>query len=104
LGGTFFSFVSSVSEPVFQCITAESQFAAGKFIQHPVASIEIEPATSIEADARSGAEGSRGPGDLGFEPTGAKRRTQVQILSHRNLLLQLLRYPLNHRLIDKAND
>ena len=80
LGGTFFSFVSLVSEPVFQCITAESQFAAGKFIQHPVAS---EPATSIEADARSGAEGSRGPGDLGFEPTGAKRRTQVQILSHR---------------------
>ncbi len=45
--------------------------------------IEIEPATSIGVSARSGAEGSRGPGDLGFEPTGAKRRTQVQILSHR---------------------
>ena len=43
--------------------------------------IEVEPATSIGVDARSGAEGSRGPGDLGFEPTGAERRPQVQILS-----------------------
>ena len=34
---------------------------------------------------RSGAEGSRGPGDLGFEPTEAERRTQVQILSLRLL-------------------
>ena len=33
----------------------------------------------------SGAEGSRGPGDLGFEPTEAERRTQVQILSLRLL-------------------
>ena len=80
LGGTFFSFVSSVSEPVFQCVTAESQFAVGKFIQHPVAS---EPATSIEADARSGAEGAERPGDVRLAPTEAKRRTQVQILSHR---------------------
>ncbi len=45
--------------------------------------LEVEPATSIGEGARSGAEGSRGPGDLGFEPTGAKRRPQVQILSHR---------------------
>ena len=34
---------------------------------------------------RSGAEGSRGPVDLGFEPTEAERRTQVQILSLRLL-------------------
>ena len=34
---------------------------------------------------RSGAEGSRGPGDLGFEPTEAELRTQVQILSLRLL-------------------
>lgn len=34
---------------------------------------------------RSGAEGPRGPVDLGFEPTEAERRTQVQILSLRLL-------------------
>ena len=32
---------------------------------------------------RSGAEGSRGPGDLGSEPTGAKRRPRVRITSRR---------------------
>ena len=31
------------------------------------------------------AEGSQGPVDLGFEPTEAERRPQVQILSHRFL-------------------
>ena len=31
------------------------------------------------------AEGSQGPVDLGFEPTEAERRSQVQILSHRLL-------------------
>ena len=34
---------------------------------------------------RSGAEGPRGPVDLGFEPTEAERRTQVRILSLRLL-------------------
>ena len=34
------------------------------------------------SNARSGAEGPRGPVDLGFGPTGAERRPQVQ----RNLL------------------
>jgi len=60
---------------------AESQFAEGKFIQHPVASIfvsvlfiEVEPATSIGVSARSGAEGAERPGDVRIAPTGAERR------------------------------
>ena len=32
---------------------------------------------------RSGAEGSRRPGDVGIEPTGAKRRPHVRITSRR---------------------
>ena len=35
--------------------------------------------TSSVPNARSGAEGPRGPVDLGFGPTGAERRPQVQI-------------------------
>ena len=34
---------------------------------------------------RLGRRGSQGPVDLGFEPTEAERRPQVQILSHRRL-------------------
>ena len=45
--------------------------------------LEVEPANSIEEDARSGAEGAERPGDVRLAPTEAKRRTQVQILSHR---------------------
>lgn len=38
----------------------------------------FEREVSIESNA-SGAEGERGPVDLGFEPTGAKWRPRVRI-------------------------
>ena len=84
------AWLSLVERCVRDAEVAGSNPVASTYYSHLFEVAFLVPAAG--AARTSGAEGPGGPGDLRLGPTGAERRPQVRILSHRLITATSLRW------------